>query len=335
MADFDETGGWKNWVKIGCIAAAVIALIIIIICLINFGMKKYSKSHTKTTIDSTLQKVLAIEELHTYEYSYSSWATVYETKYDMETYRRYNYLSSILTKDKKIIDAGVANLDKSFQDYKESLSKRYVIYQGLINDGVRFEDFANAGYQDSDLFNIAQKAVGTKEPVDIYRYYYYTLLPDRLSILSNCENYDDLCDLEHFLQLNEKNALKTITTIKYIVAYDGKVRTGINDSIKFETDNEGIIQIIVPPVKILSVAVTIPPDQDNKSTIVYRKNSTNRNNFVQEAQQQCENDLYAKINMEQQFLSLAQENLFTTIKSLVDPFMVDKEYVIVPSKEEI
>lgn len=336
MEEFDESAKWKFWIKLGAIAVGCILAVIFIICIINFAMKQYSKKHTTTSIESTLEKVLAINELHSYEYSYDSWATIKETKYDMETYYRYQNLSTILTQDKNRIDSDSKNLEQSFQKYKENLNTRNSIYQDLLNDGVQFETIANAGYQDETLFSIAQNSVSSKEPIDIYKYYYYSLLPERLSILSICENYNDLCDLEQFLKLNEKKALKSVNSVKYVVAYEGKVRAGIDEEIKLQKDDNGKFLIIVPKVKILSVAVNIPADEKNKSVIEITKKSTNDDYFFKEAMRQCHNELYAKISMEQQFLKLAQENLVETIKALIIPFLdgVDYEITFIGSNEE-
>ena len=320
----------NRYFKIGFIIVGITLGTIFLFGILNLAMKQYSKSHTITTNESTLEKILNIEELHSYEYSYSSWATVYETKYDMETYKKYHNISLILTNDKKAIEKQGPDLEGNFQKYKENLNNRNILYQDLRKQGINFEDYAKKEYQDVDLWNIAQHSAGSKKAKDIEKYYYYTILPARLSILSICDNYNDLCDLEQFLRLSEKKAPVSINTIKYIVAYEGKVRAGIDEKIKIEKSEDGKILIYVPPIKILSVTVDIPPDERNKSVIELTKNTARGNNFFKEATQHCEKDLNEKIKQEAQFLTLAEENLFETIKALIVPFIPnDTEYEIV------
>lgn len=327
MKDSENSNPYSFWIKLGSIVIGSIVAIIFIICLINIFKKNYSKRHVSTSFDSSLEKILNINELHSYEYTYKSWVTIYETKYNMETYNRYKNISTILTKDINIIQGDGVDAEQSFQKYKENLKEQNDKYQDLLSNGASFDILANSGFKDSGLLTIAQKEVTSKDPIDIFQYYYYTLLPKRLTVLTICDNYDDLCDLEQFLRLKESKAHESIKKVKYIVAYKGTVRAGIDEAIKIDTDETGKLWIYIPPVKILSVAVDfLPPEKDSKgneikSVIEMSKNITESGKFTKTARLACRNDLYSKINMEPHFLELAEENLKETVKALITPFL--------------
>lgn len=327
------------------IVFCIIFVIILTVFGINIFWKHYSKTHISTSIESSLIKVLNINELHSLEYKYDSWATVYETKYNMKQYEQYKNIVSIFENDKKQIqdDYDEPNFENNFKKYKEKLKEQYGKYQNLVSNNASFEELANSGFKDSKLFSIAKKETKSKDPNEIYNYYYYTLLPKRFEIFSICDSYDDLCSLEQFLNLKESKAKESTRKIKYVVAYKGTVRLGIDAPIKFEKDENGPLLICIPSIKVLSVAVDfLPPEIDEKggkkvttksSVIEFSKKD---DNFSKEARLKCNNDLYAKINMNQQYFKLAEENLKKTVEALIKPVIGDLtyEFKTLPSEEQ-
>lgn len=116
-------------------------------------------------------------------------------------------------------------------------------------------------------------------------------------------------------------------TVKYYVAYQGRVKAGIDFS-KINIDikeEEKIISIILPEIEFQEKTV-------DPGTLKYifadKKNETE--NVYQEAFALCKKDLDERTNLEEDLLVLAQENAKAVVEALVMPWVqqVNDEYIL-------
>lgn len=116
-------------------------------------------------------------------------------------------------------------------------------------------------------------------------------------------------------------------TVKYYVAYQGRVKAGIDFSqIEIEiNENENQITITLPDIEFQEKTVDpstlkyIFTDEKNETETVY-----------QEAFALCEKDLDKRTSLEEELLTLAQENAKAVVEALVMPWVqqINSEYTL-------
>ena len=117
------------------------------------------------------------------------------------------------------------------------------------------------------------------------------------------------------------------TKLKYNVAYEGRVKAGIDfKDIEINVDEEQKkIKITVPEVKILDCSV-------NEGTLEYIFADDKYNDLTvsSEASKICKADLEEKVNNEEKLLVLARENAISAVQGLIQPWVeqIDNEYTI-------
>lgn len=117
------------------------------------------------------------------------------------------------------------------------------------------------------------------------------------------------------------------TKLKYNVAYEGRVKAGIDfKDIDIDVDDENKkIKITVPEVKILDCDV-------NEGTLEYIFTDDKYNDLTvsSEASKICKADLEEKANNEEKLLDLARENAISAVQGLIQPWVeqIDNEYTI-------
>ena len=117
------------------------------------------------------------------------------------------------------------------------------------------------------------------------------------------------------------------TPVKYYVAYEGKVKAGIDfDKINFEIDEETkTIRITIPAIEFQEQ--TVDP---GTLKYIFKDKKSERENIHQEAFELCERDLKEKIGKEKDLAALAEKNAIAVVKGLVEPWVaqIDSEYSI-------
>lgn len=118
------------------------------------------------------------------------------------------------------------------------------------------------------------------------------------------------------------------TTVKYYVSYEGKVKAGIDFSeIEFEiNDEEKLITIIVPDVEIMETIV-----DPGTLEYIFKNKKSETETVHQEAFKICEEDLNARIDKEEELLTLADKNTTAIVEALVTPWIkqIDSDYELV------
>ncbi|MDO5339725.1 MAG: DUF4230 domain-containing protein [Eubacteriales bacterium] len=116
-------------------------------------------------------------------------------------------------------------------------------------------------------------------------------------------------------------------TLKYYVAYNGKITAGINfNDIKIDiSDNPKEIIITVPDVTIQDTVVDA-----GTLEYIYTKNKYKNENNFQEAYSECQSELDEKASTEPKLLNMAKENAKQVIEALVEPWVeqIDSEYTV-------
>ena len=111
-------------------------------------------------------------------------------------------------------------------------------------------------------------------------------------------------------------------TVRYYVAYEGRIKAGIDFSkIEVDIDEEGkTITITIPEIEFQEKTV-------NPGTLefIFRDKKSETENIHQEAYLLCENDLKEKINREQELMELARANAISVVEALVRPWMKQVE----------
>lgn len=113
----------------------------ILIFLIILSIKTHSKRYFESTAESSLTKVLDINELHTLEYRYNSYTVVYATKYNMEVYDTYKSILETVVQD--FLTANKTDF-LSFEDFRSlklSTAEEDNHYTGFLNLCSSKEDF--------------------------------------------------------------------------------------------------------------------------------------------------------------------------------------------------
>lgn len=117
------------------------------------------------------------------------------------------------------------------------------------------------------------------------------------------------------------------STVKYYVAYEGKVKAGIDFSkIKIDIDHE-----------TKTILITIPAIEFQEQTVdpgtlkyIFKDKKSERENIHQEAFELCEKDLKERVSKEKDLAELAEKNAVAVVKGLVEPWVeqIDKEYKV-------
>lgn len=95
------------------VSAFSIFAFFIVVTVLSFS--NYSQHYFESNAFSSLTKILEINELHTLEYRYNSYAVVYATRYDMETYDTYKDVFDEIYKDFTDVKNQSA---KSFENFR-------------------------------------------------------------------------------------------------------------------------------------------------------------------------------------------------------------------------
>lgn len=116
-------------------------------------------------------------------------------------------------------------------------------------------------------------------------------------------------------------------TIKYYVAYEGKIKAGIDFS-KINIDvNEGekTITITIPDIEFTEKTV-------NPGTLeyIFKDKKSETETVHQEAFKICEKDLAERIDKEDELMVLAEKNAVAVVEALVTPWVeqIDDEYKV-------
>lgn len=116
-------------------------------------------------------------------------------------------------------------------------------------------------------------------------------------------------------------------TLMYRVAYDGKVKAGIDFSkVKIKIDEEKkTIHIKIPEVTIQDYIV-----DEGSLEYIFEKDKYNKATVSAEAYKLCKADLKKKAGKESELKSLARENAISTVSGLIEPWVkqIDDEYVV-------
>lgn len=117
-------------------------------------------------------------------------------------------------------------------------------------------------------------------------------------------------------------------SIKYYVAYESKVKAGIDFSkIVIDIDEKKkIITITIPDIEFQEK--TVDP---GTLKYIFKDKKSETENVHQEAFQLCEKDLEKRILKEKDLLELAEKNAIAIVKALVLPWVeqFDSEYKVV------
>ncbi len=116
-------------------------LFFILIFFIILSIKTHSKRYFESTAESSLTKILDINELHTLEYRYNSYTVVYATKYNMEVYDTYKSILETVVQD--FLTANKTDF-LSFEDFRSlklSTAEEDNLYTGFLNLCTSKEDF--------------------------------------------------------------------------------------------------------------------------------------------------------------------------------------------------
>lgn len=118
------------------------------------------------------------------------------------------------------------------------------------------------------------------------------------------------------------------TDIRYYVAYEGRVKAGIDFSkVKISVNNEEKkITIKLPDVRITECTV----DTGTLEYIFTDEKYDDPQVVPPEAYKLCQADLKKRANEEKEMLTLGRENAVAAIEGLIKPWVqqVDKEYVV-------
>lgn len=121
--------------------------------------------------------------------------------------------------------------------------------------------------------------------------------------------------------------------ILYYVAYEGKVKAGIDFSeVTVKINNrEKKVTITIPTPKINDATVV-----DNKFEYIFTKDKYEKENMKDEIYDLCEKDLKNRLNKEDLLLETAKENAIMTIQSFYQPWLdtLDEEYKLEISIKE-
>ena len=117
------------------------------------------------------------------------------------------------------------------------------------------------------------------------------------------------------------------TDIRYYVAYEGRIKAGIDFSeVEIEVEEENkCITITLPEVELKEK--TVDP---GTLEYIFKDKRSETETVHQEAFRLCEQDLEERAGKEQELLKLARENAIAVVEALVTPWVeqIDQEYQI-------
>lgn len=108
------------------------------------------------------------------------------------------------------------------------------------------------------------------------------------------------------------------TIVKYHIAYDGKVKAGIDFKkveISIDEDKKKIIAKL-PEVKIQTVSVDV-----GSLEYIFADDDYNTENISEEAYKICKKDLKTRADKEENLLKMAKDNAKSTVKGLLSPWV--------------
>ena len=317
----------EMFVNLSTVYRVVCLAILAVVVVALFGVfgRVFRKDNSKIvtfSAQASLEKVLKINELHTVEYVYNSYAVAYEKPYyDMDVYDQLKPLYSWYLFWKSDLDAGTLDF-AGLKVYAKTLVD--------LCDGYESADAFLNDTRETDARNLQVLGVGSRKGL------FDTLTEsnfDNLKLLvigykaitDMCESAYDLRGLINFLALDRGAAESTsISKELYAVAYEGKVIAGINDEIKFSVDDENQkVTVHVPPVCIVDMNVNLMGD----GGVITRKSKTvNQSDWVKNAMHLCRTDLSKKLDGNNEFMNVARENALDAVKALIRPFEQVSEY---------
>ena len=266
-------------------------LVVVGVTLYGFFGRFFRKDNSRKvtfSAQASLEKVLKINELHTVEYVYNSYAVAYERSfYDMDVYDQLKPYYNWYLYWKPDLDAGTldfANL-KAFARAYVDLCDGYESADEFLNDT-----------RENDARNLQVLGYGSrKEFFDVFAQPDFDSLKIMLitsrAIADMCYSADDLKNLIKFLASDRGGAAESTSYWKtlYAVAYEGKVIAGINKEITFSVDDDNQkITVHVPPVCIVDLNVNLG---DSNSVITRNRNITNQADWLKNALLLCRADL--------------------------------------------
>lgn len=147
------------------------------------------------------------------------------------------------------------------------------------------------------------------------------------SSLEEIIEIDDLSTVDYTYNAVAKATKSDKKTVKYYVAYEGKVTAGIDfEKIKIDLDEKNKkITVTVPEVTIQSTSVTW-----GTLEYIFEKEKYETETISQEAYKICLSDLNAKIKKDNILFETAKENAVEAVKGLIEPWVkqIDKQYVV-------
>lgn len=111
-----------------------------VIVLITLSIKNHGKRYFEVTAESSLTRVLEINELHTLEYRYNSYAVVYATRYNMEVYDEYKDIITTVMQEYAQYKKETGQSYEQFRQEKLSILQDDVYYD-FYNLCITQEDF--------------------------------------------------------------------------------------------------------------------------------------------------------------------------------------------------
>lgn len=107
-------------------------------------------------------------------------------------------------------------------------------------------------------------------------------------------------------------------TIDYYVAYEGKVKVGIDfDKIQIEIyEEEKAILITIPEIEVQEK--TVDP---GTLEYIFKNKKSETETIHREAYELCQKDLEERVKQETELLSSAEKNTKTVVKALVEPWV--------------
>lgn len=117
------------------------------------------------------------------------------------------------------------------------------------------------------------------------------------------------------------------TTVKYYVAYEGKVKAGIDfDKIVFDIDEEEkVITITIPDIRFTEITV-------NPGTLeyIFKDKKSETETVHQEAFNICKEDLAERVDKEKELVDSAKKNSIAVVEALIAPWVeqMDNEYKV-------
>lgn len=210
----------KNIIKVGIIAVAVCVLTLI---ATNALTEINSKRKFSVDISTSLEKVLDIQELHTVEYTYNSYAIVYKTVYGMDVYNKYHELAKIISADRKALEA---RQYKNFDELKADAERKSVELGNLYAEFYsEFDSYAEL-CEIEELLKLKPKKADKKITTIKYAVSYEGIV--RAGIDENILFEKDEANKKITVKVPRVKILDTIVTIpsdktnKSLIVYDNK-----------------------------------------------------------------------------------------------------------------